>query len=187
MNLSDIIGNMDLATFPKVALVIFAAVFAVRDASCVTLRRRRNRSGSCSRDARIDDDPAEGGVRPVMITTVQLLDHVYDGIEEYDNPVPGWWHVLRGSVSFAFPYVVLVPPEPADLPVLPEESCAAGCRRLQAAEVERLFADIGQLENDEATLVTYMNDPDWMSFAASTFRGNCASCHAAATAGGSSA
>ena len=36
--------------------------------------------------------------------------HVYDGIEEYDNPLPGWWfNLFVGTVVFSAVYVVLYP------------------------------------------------------------------------------
>ncbi len=32
----------------------------------------------------------------------RLLDHAYDGIREYDNPLPGWWKsIFIGSIIFA--------------------------------------------------------------------------------------
>jgi cytochrome c oxidase cbb3-type subunit 3 len=35
----------------------------------------------------------------------QLLDHSYDGIREYDNPLPSWWSIVFGAtVAFAFLY-----------------------------------------------------------------------------------
>jgi cytochrome c oxidase cbb3-type subunit III len=35
-----------------------------------------------------------------------LLDHAYDGIEEYDNPMPRWWvWIFWGSFWFALAYV----------------------------------------------------------------------------------
>lgn len=41
-----------------------------------------------------DDDDDDAG--PV------LLDHAYDGIREYDNPMPSWWRMIFvGSVVFA--------------------------------------------------------------------------------------
>lgn len=40
MSLGDIIGNMDLTTFPKVALVIFMGVFAAVTFRAITLGRR---------------------------------------------------------------------------------------------------------------------------------------------------
>jgi len=36
--------------------------------------------------------------------------HVYDGIEEYDNPLPGWWfNMFVGTVIFSIIYLVLYP------------------------------------------------------------------------------
>jgi cytochrome c oxidase cbb3-type subunit 3 len=36
--------------------------------------------------------------------------HVYDGIEEYDNPLPAWWfNLFLGSVIFAIGYLALYP------------------------------------------------------------------------------
>lgn len=37
--------------------------------------------------------------------TDELLDHDYDGIREYDNPLPAWWrYLLYGSIAWAFVY-----------------------------------------------------------------------------------
>jgi len=34
-----------------------------------------------------------------------ILDHSYDGIQEYDNPLPGWWKaIFLASIAFALPY-----------------------------------------------------------------------------------
>lgn len=34
-----------------------------------------------------------------------LLDHSYDGIREYDNPLPSWWSIVFGAtIAFAFLY-----------------------------------------------------------------------------------
>jgi cytochrome c oxidase cbb3-type subunit 3 len=45
---------------------------------------------------RADDDDAGDA---------QLLDHSYDGIREYDNPLPSWWSIVFGAtVAFAFLY-----------------------------------------------------------------------------------
>jgi cytochrome c oxidase cbb3-type subunit 3 len=36
----------------------------------------------------------------------QLLDHEYDGIREYDNPMPSWWiNIFWGSFLFAIGYI----------------------------------------------------------------------------------
>lgn len=58
MSLGDIIGNMDLTTFPKIALVIFMAVFAAVTFRAVTLGRHMD----IDKAARLAlDDGEEGG------------------------------------------------------------------------------------------------------------------------------
>src|SRR4051794_4940940 len=35
----------------------------------------------------------------------RLMDHAYDGIREYDNPLPGWWStVFAATFVFGFLY-----------------------------------------------------------------------------------
>jgi len=42
--------------------------------------------------------------------TVQTMGHAFDGIEEYDNPLPKWWFLLFvGTLFFALGYLVFFP------------------------------------------------------------------------------
>jgi cytochrome c oxidase cbb3-type subunit 3 len=39
------------------------------------------------------------------VATAKVLDHEYDGIREYDNPMPGWWvKIFWGTFFFALGY-----------------------------------------------------------------------------------
>jgi cytochrome c oxidase cbb3-type subunit 3 len=43
-------------------------------------------------------------------TTDQTMGHAFDGIEEYDNPLPKWWFMLFiGTIIFAVVYLALYP------------------------------------------------------------------------------
>ncbi len=102
----------------------------------------------------------------------ELTDHEYDGIQEYDNPLPGWWSlVFFLSVVFALAYGVHYHLGGDGASVEDEYSA-------QAAEVfEMRFAELGELQPDRATLLTYMNDPQWLAVGQAVFRANCVSCH----------
>jgi len=103
-----------------------------------------------------------------------IQGHEYDGIKEYDNPTPSWWHALwLGSMVFSVCYFTISLISP--FYVSAEDRLAAA----EQAEIERLFADIGDLENNEQTLVSLMGDEKWMTFGEAVFRGNCVSCHEA--------
>ena len=43
-------------------------------------------------------------------STEETVGHSYDGIEEYDNPLPRWWFMLFvATVLFALGYLALYP------------------------------------------------------------------------------
>ena len=107
-----------------------------------------------------------------------LLDHNYDGIQEYDNPLPGWWSALfAGSTVFAVLYMLYFHSGV-------EGRSVHDAYGKEAARVfEKRFAAVGELKADGPTIVAYMNDPKWLAVGEAVFRANCVSCHGQAGEG----
>jgi cytochrome c oxidase cbb3-type subunit III len=102
----------------------------------------------------------------------QLLDHEYDGICEYDNPTPGWWHALFIlSVVFSVLYIAWY----SLSPIAP--TIQQAWKAQQVAEYKAIFGKIGTLEADEPTILKMMDDPQMMAVASGLFASNCAACH----------
>jgi len=102
----------------------------------------------------------------------RLLEHEYDGIREYDNPTPGWWHVLfLASVVFSIFYYIFWHFSPL-APSIWEAHEAAVTR-----EFRLMFADVGELNPDDRTLLTFTADARWEAVAAGIYASNCAQCH----------
>lgn len=99
-------------------------------------------------------------------------DHSYDGIEEYDNPLPGWWKWLFvGSIVFS-PFYWMFYHSGVEGRSVEDQYDAA------LAENSRLeFAEMGELKPDEPTILTAMNNPGWVQIGKSVFKANCISCH----------
>ncbi|MEM7228660.1 MAG: cbb3-type cytochrome c oxidase N-terminal domain-containing protein [Planctomycetota bacterium] len=99
-------------------------------------------------------------------------DHAYDGISEYDNPLPGWWKWLFIlSAIFTVIYIMYYHMGPGpDLEAKYQASVAS--------HVEAQLALLGDLEADNNTIVKFMSNDEWMSAMGGLFRGNCSQCHA---------
>lgn len=103
-----------------------------------------------------------------------LLDHEYDGIREYDNPVPGWWHVFFWlTVVFSLLYFVFYHTASPFATTI-----EADWKSRQTEEYAKIFGELGELKADEPTLLMLMGDIRMMAVAEGMFVGNCAQCHA---------
>ena len=79
----------------------------------------------------------------------QVFEHEYDGIQEYDNPLPRWWVTLWAlSIIFCFPYLLYyhVGAGPSIIDNLDAEN---------AAFAARLLETYGELKIDEGTILTF--------------------------------
>jgi cytochrome c oxidase cbb3-type subunit 3 len=102
------------------------------------------------------------------------LDHEYDGIREYDNPLPRWWVlILWGSVVFSFVYLVYYHVSPHGVGVV-----AAYEEDMRRAREERAKQSLAEAPS-EAVLGKLMADSDLMQDAKVTFTTRCAVCHGA--------
>jgi cytochrome c oxidase cbb3-type subunit III len=101
-----------------------------------------------------------------------LSDHEYDGIREFDNPTPGWWHtIFIASVLFSFMYFVYYHSNPG------AETPQTILQARQVAENRKLFGAYGELKNEEATLLTLMSDQKMMDVGQAMFNTACSQCH----------
>ena len=111
-----------------------------------------------------------------------LLEHSYDGVQEYDNPLPGWWvWIFWVTILYAVLYV-------ANVPFIGQGKgrIAAYTREMKAWEAQKA----SQASHDplagatDADLVAALNDPAVRALGKQTFEGTCAVCHAADGGGG---
>lgn len=108
----------------------------------------------------------------------QLTGHVYDGIEEYDNPLPGWWKwSFIATIVYSILYGLYLHGGAEGRSV--EEGYAAA----MADNMRLQFQQIGDLQVDEATVFAYLSDPQWLKVGESVFRSHCVSCHGSTGAG----
>lgn len=99
-------------------------------------------------------------------------DHAYDGIEEYDNPLPPWWKwIFALSIAYAPFYWMYYHGGAAGRSVEDQYGIAL------AANTRLQFAEIGDLQADADTITKFMAKPSWVKVGQSVFKANCISCH----------
>jgi cytochrome c oxidase cbb3-type subunit 3 len=108
----------------------------------------------------------------------KLTGHDYDGIQEYDNPMPGWWTWLFvASVAFSGVYFLFVTLAGGQLSPL------GFYERALTADAQRQFALMGDVSAEPASLVKYAQDEKVLRIGQSIYQGNCAACHGPTGAG----
>lgn len=101
-----------------------------------------------------------------------ITGHEYDGIREYDNPTPGWWKgIFAATIVFSALYLVFFHGS------IYGWTIHGVWAARQTEEYKRLFASVGELKSDGATILEQMNNADFMNVARATFIANCAACH----------
>ena len=111
-----------------------------------------------------------------------IKGHTYDGIREYDNPMPGWWTWLFvATVAWAPVYVLGV--HAFDFIDTYEEDLAEA--RAELAEVREVYAATGPaFKTDAGALREYAGDAAMAEAGVAHFTALCAACHGAQGEGG---
>lgn len=100
-----------------------------------------------------------------------LLEHSYDGIQEYDNPMPRWWvYIFVATMVFAVIYALNI------------GGIGTGAGRIADYNAEMAAARARQPQDaggpvDEAALVRSLADPAARVRGKTVFTTNCVSCH----------
>jgi cytochrome c oxidase cbb3-type subunit 3 len=107
-----------------------------------------------------------------MSADPKLLEHSYDGIQEYDNPLPGWWRaVFWATIVFAFAYVALSP----FLISTPTEAYRGALADYVGKKDRRDLADAKSV--NETILERDAHDPKVVDKGAKIFATRCVACH----------
>jgi len=107
-----------------------------------------------------------------------ILSHSYDGIREYDNPLPGWWlAIFYGSMVWAVLYALFFHLGPG---LLNKEAHDA---EMRAFAIEAARAAITADEVTDDGLLAVSASPEHVELGRALFSERCAECHGA-NAGG---
>ena len=107
-----------------------------------------------------------------MSSNDNLLDHQYDGIQEYDNPAPGWWTaIFLASIVFAIGYWIYYQYGPGKSV---HEEYRADYAAYQA-KLEKAAANRPAVT--DAMLAQMARDPAIVEKGRAVFMINCQACH----------
>ncbi len=105
----------------------------------------------------------------------QLREHTYDGIQEYDNPMPGWWlWIFYATILFAILYPLgvhvfgLIPTYQEDL--------VSGQAEIQALRTAYEEAN-PTFQADSTTFAKYLGVPEHIEAGKALFQTSCSVCH----------
>lgn len=115
------------------------------------------------------DASSEGGRDQV------IEGHRYDGIKEYDNPMPGWW-VWLFWVTVAFAPLYVAGLHLFDFVDTYEEDLAESQADLQQIRAAYAEANPSAAVSEE-TLARFIGDSEMIEAGAATYTANCAACH----------
>ena len=110
--------------------------------------------------------------RPIPGDQDHLLDHNYDGIQEYDNPLPRWWLALFWATIIFAPLYILYFHFGGGM--LATERYDQEMIAFYDKQAEELLA-LGEIS--EKTLVELMADASMMNGGKKIFQSKCATCH----------
>lgn len=119
----------------------------------------------------IDDEPATG----------ESMGHAFDGIEEYNNPMPRWWLFLFwATIAFAAVYLVLYPGYGKFKGVLGWTSTNQWEAEVQAADAltAPLYARLSAMPIEQLA-----TNPEGQQVGQRLFLSNCAVCHGSSAKG----
>ncbi|MEJ7600266.1 MAG: cbb3-type cytochrome c oxidase N-terminal domain-containing protein [Kofleriaceae bacterium] len=109
-----------------------------------------------------------------QVSNVRLLDHDYDGIREYDNPLPGWWSMMFcASIVFAVCYGFYY--HVVDWGRFPAEDYRAALAEYDEGKGDRERASVANAT--EESLGHQAADPQVVTRGAAIFASKCVSCH----------
>jgi cytochrome c oxidase cbb3-type subunit III len=102
----------------------------------------------------------------------RLLAHEYDGIEEYDNPLPGWWvWIFWATIIFSLGYWLYyqIGPGPSVIAQYDADVRAAVERQAKLAPTAGAATD--------ETIAVLVKNPQAMVAAKDIFAARCLACH----------
>lgn len=130
---------------------------------------------STAQIARITDDV---GAEPAE--EARVLAHTYDGIREYDNPLPAWWRwTFVGTIIFAGFYALYF--DVVGWGRTPDAEYRASLAIYDEKREDRERAEAQNVS--EESLAASARDPKVVARGAAVFAERCASCHGPAGAG----
>ena len=115
------------------------------------------------------------------VETDRTMGHSFDGIEEYDNPLPKWWfYLFMSTIVFALGYLALYPGLGNFKGLLGWTSVNQW--EAEVAEADALYGPI-YAQYGQIAVPELANEDDAMKIGQRLFANNCAVCHGSAARG----